>query len=75
VIWSTVPEDGKGHYLAVFNRTDAAQKFALQWNEVGLVSRKAYRLRDLWEHKELEVATSLEVTLQPHACALYRATE
>jgi hypothetical protein len=75
VIWSATPEDGKGHYLAVFNRTDAAQKFALQWNEVGLLSRKAYRLRDLWEHKELGTATSLEVTLQPHACALYRATE
>jgi hypothetical protein len=75
VIWSAAPGDAKGHYLAVFNRTDAAQKFALQWNEVGLAARKAYRLRDLWEQKELGAATSLEITLQPHACALYRATE
>ena len=67
--------NGRGHYLAVFNRSESAQKFALEWNEVGLVSHKAYKLRDLWEHKELGSASSLEVSLQPHACALYRASE
>jgi alpha galactosidase C-like protein len=32
-------------------------------------------LRDLWEHKDLGSATSLKLTLQPHACELYRASE
>ena len=75
VIWSATPADGKGKYLAIVNRTDAAQNFALEWNEVGLVSHKAYSLRDLWEHKELEAASSLKVTMQPHDCVLYRAAE
>jgi alpha-galactosidase len=75
VVWSATPEDGKGHYLAIFNRTDSVQKFALEWNEVGLLSHKAYKLRDLWERKELGSATSLRVTLQPHACVLYRASD
>jgi hypothetical protein len=75
VVWSATPEDRKGHYLAIFNRTDSVQKFALEWNEVGLLSHKAYKLRDLWERKELGSATSLQVTLQPHACVFYRASD
>jgi alpha-galactosidase len=75
VIWSAGPPDGKGRYLAIFNRSESAQQFALEWNEVGLVSNRAYKLRDLWEHKELGTATSLQVTLQPHACVLYRAND
>jgi alpha-galactosidase len=75
VIWSATPGDGKGHYLAVFNRSESAQKFALEWNEVGLVLHKAYKLRDLWEHKGLGSSSSLEVTLQPHACVLYGVSE
>jgi alpha-galactosidase len=75
VIWSATPGDGKGNYLAIFNRMETAQKFALEWNELGLVSHRTYKLRDLWEQKDLGSATSLEVTLQPHACVLYRASE
>jgi len=75
VVWSARPEDGKGHYLAVFNRAEAAQDIALDWNEVGLALHKQYKLRDLWEHKDLGSATSLKVSLQPHACALYRVSE
>ena len=75
VIWSAKPEDGKGHYLAIFNRGDEAQDIAMEWNEVGLVPRKAYKLRDLWEQKDLGSAPSLKLTLQPHACILYRVNE
>jgi alpha-galactosidase len=75
VIWSARPNEGKGLYLAVFNRADRTEKFAVKWNEVGLVSDKPYKLRDLWKHKELGTATSLQVTLQPHACVLYRADD
>lgn len=75
VVWSATPAQGKGRYLAIFNRADSAHKFALEWNEVGLVSHKAYKLRDVWEHKDLGSATSLQVTLRPHACVLYRAED
>jgi len=75
VIWSARPEDGKGHYLAIFNRGDAAEDIDMEWNELGLVTGKGYKLRDLWEHKDLAPATSLKLKLQPHACLLYRASE
>jgi hypothetical protein len=75
VIWSAKPETGDGRYLAVFNRGDEKLEIALQWNEVGLLSGHAYRLRDLWEHKDLGTATSLKLRLAPHACVLYRASE
>ena len=75
VIWSARPEDGKGHYLAIFNRGEAAQTIDLDWNEVGLELHKAYKLYDLWEHKDLASATSLKLTLQAHACVLYRVGE
>ncbi len=72
VIWSAIPEDGKGLYLAVFNRGDQEWGVALQWNEVGLKSGYSYQVRDVWERKELGAATSLNVTLKPHSCVLYR---
>jgi hypothetical protein len=75
VIWSARPEGGKGHYLAIFNRGESVQDIDLGWNEVGLVLGKVYNLRDLWERKDLGSATSLKLTLQPHACVLYRVSE
>jgi len=74
-IWSAKPEDGKGHYLAIFNRSEAAKDIALEWNELGLTAGKGYGLRDLWEHKDLGSARSLKLKLQPHACVLYRTSE
>jgi len=74
VIWSARPEDGKGYYLAVFSRGDSPQTTELAWNEVGLVAGRAYKVRDLWEHTDLGAESSLKLTLQPHACVLYRLT-
>jgi hypothetical protein len=44
VIWSAKPEDGRGHYLAIFNRGERAQNIALEWNEVGLESGKGIQV-------------------------------
>ncbi len=75
VIWSAEPQDGKGRYLAIFNRGDSPLTIDLGWNEVGLVLGKAYNVRDLWERKDLGPATSLKLTLRPHACVLYLVGE
>ena len=75
VIWSARPDDRKGHYLAIFNRGEEADKIQLGWNEVGLNLGMSYKVRDLWEHKDLGRFTLLELTLEPHACALYRVSE
>ena len=74
VIWTAVPQNEKGLYLAIFNRGDHEETIALEWNEVGLELGTSYALRDLWEHKDLGPATSLKLTLQPHACVLYRVS-
>ena len=75
VLWSAKPETGGGHYLAIFNRSDEERGIAFEWNELGLVSDRAYKLRDLWAQKDLGTANSLKLTLKPHACVLYRATD
>ncbi len=75
VVWSAEPQNGRGHYLAIFNRSNAPLKIALRWNELGLVTGKPYLLRDLWTHKNLGAATSLKLKLRPHASVLYRAGE
>jgi len=74
VIWTAVPQNEKGHYLAIFNRGDGTENIALEWNEVGLSLGRSYAVRDLWEHRDLGPATSLKLTLQPHACVLYRVS-
>ncbi len=75
VIWSARPAGGKGHYLGIFNRGESPQDIHLGWNEVGLGLGMAYKVRDLWERKDLGAATSLKLSLQPHACALYRVSD
>jgi alpha-galactosidase len=74
VIWRAAPEDGKGIYLAVFNRGESPLDLKLGWDEVGLQTGQAYRLRDLWERQDLGPADSLALNLQPHACVLYRVS-
>ena len=71
VIWSAQPDSGKGLYLAIFNRGDKAQKIGYKWNELGL-SNESYKVRDLWEHKDLGAARGVSLTLEPHASVLYR---
>jgi hypothetical protein len=71
VVWIAQPSAGDGYYVAVFNVGNLLETVRYPWVDLGL-SGKTYRLRDLWEHKNIGRAKSLTVTLQPHAAALYR---
>ena len=77
VIWTARPASGRSsgrdRYVAVFNISDTAQTVHYAWSVLGLPA-PGYRLRDLWTHKDIGSATSLEITLPPHASVLYRAT-
>jgi alpha-galactosidase len=77
VIWTARPESGRGsgrdRYVAVFNISDTAQTVHYAWSALGL-SAPGYRLRDLWIHKDIGSASSVEIALPPHASVLYRAT-
>jgi alpha-galactosidase len=74
VVWTARPDAGDDRYLAVFNLDEHEQKLHYDWKELGLTGPK-FQLRDLWEHKNLGTATSVSVTLPPHACALYRLSQ
>jgi alpha-galactosidase len=72
--WIASPENGAGHYLAVFNLKDAQQTLAYSWKDLGLKDAR-YELRDLWERKDLGAARSISIKLAPHASVLYRLTQ
>jgi hypothetical protein len=69
-VWVGEKEDGRGNYVAVFNRSDQPQTLHYAWKDLGLKSANG-RLRDLWGHQDLGRADSLEVNLAPHASVLY----
>src|SRR5882762_2315442 len=73
VVWTASPEASKDYYIAAFNISDTAQTVHYTWKDLGL-DAGSYKLRDLWEHKDSPAATSLSVTLPPHASTLYRAS-
>ncbi len=73
-IWTAQPEDGNGHYLALVSRGDKAEHMQYGWDEFGW-KKKSYKVRDLWEHKDLGRQSSLNITVPPHASVLYRISE
>jgi alpha-galactosidase len=70
VVWLSKQASGNGYYLAVFNLSPDAEKVHYDWKELGLTSAE-YRVRNLWERKDLGRAKSMEVMLSSHACVLY----
>jgi len=71
IAWLAKPATGTGYYLAVFNITAQPQKVQYAWKELSLNGAE-YKLRDLWQHKDLVSGKSIDVTLPSHGCALYR---
>ena len=69
VVWTARGSEGKS-YVAVFNLTDSQQTASYSWKELGF-SASGYKVRDLWQKQDLGSATTLKVTLAPHASALY----
>jgi alpha-galactosidase len=73
VVWLAQSESGDGQYLAIFNISESTAVLRYQWKDLGLAG-KVYKLHDLWQHKDLESAGSVTVTLPPHSSALYRVS-
>jgi alpha-galactosidase len=70
-VWTAIATSHKGEYVAVFNVSDAAIREHCSWQELGIPAGK-HVARDLFLHKNLGVVGEIEVTLAPHASALYR---
>lgn len=73
VVWVAEAGQGKGTYLAVFNRGSDVSNIRYTWKELGLRAPQ-YHLRDLWERKDTGKADELNGKLPPHGCLLYRAS-
>jgi alpha-galactosidase len=73
VVWLADAGASDDHYVAIFNVSEASETLRYEWKDLGL-ARKTYKLRDLWDHKNLDAADSLTVTLPGHGSALYRLT-
>jgi alpha-galactosidase len=73
VVWVAQSTTADGRYLALFNLTESSQTLRYAWKELGLTNPK-YKLRDLWERKDLAGSDSISVTLPPHGSVLYAAS-
>jgi alpha-galactosidase len=71
VVWTAEPEEGTGHYIAIFNLADKPQDVTYTWKDLGLPEGN-HAVRDLWARKNLSSATSLKTRLAAHASMLYR---
>ncbi|MCQ8188021.1 NPCBM/NEW2 domain-containing protein [Streptomyces rugosispiralis] len=60
--------------VALFNETDRPQHIATTATGVGLPRATAYRLRDLWAHKDYNTAGAISATVPAHGTVLYRAS-
>jgi alpha-galactosidase len=71
VVWLAQSASENAQYLAVFNPSESTTVVRYEWKDLGLAG-KTYKLRDLWEHKDLGPASALTATLPTHGSLLYR---
>jgi len=57
--------------LVIVNRDSDSQSAKFTFADLGLTAKKV-SLRDLWEHKDIGVATDISVDLKPHASVMYK---
>src|SRR5208282_2770474 len=72
-IWTAQSSTETSFYVAAFNLTSSSQNVQFTWQQLGLPEGK-HAIRDLWEHKDMGSAESLEVQLPTHGTVLYRLT-
>ncbi len=70
VVWISHPDAGAGLYLALFNLTDTQRPISYPLQSLG--GTVSFKVRDLWEHKDLGSIDTLRITVPPHGSKLYR---
>jgi hypothetical protein len=71
VTWMARARKKRESFLAVFNLGDARHTVNIEWKNLALPKEK-YEIDNLWDGKNQRRQASLTVSLEPHACALYR---
>jgi alpha-galactosidase len=76
VVWTSKSSAGiPKKYLAVFNLGDAPLHIDRAYAEYGFVDRAQYKVRDLWQRKELGLQSALTVDLPPHGSIVLSLSE
>jgi alpha-galactosidase len=73
VVWVAQSTLTKTRYLALFNISESSQALQYAWKELGFPAAK-YKLRDLWQRRDVGAAASMEVTVPSHGVVLYRVS-
>jgi alpha-galactosidase len=71
VVWTALPQKGNGYYIAVFNTGDSKLSVDHSWKDLG-IKENVYRIRDLWERKNVNKANRLKILLPPHASVMWK---
>ncbi len=71
-VWVAKAGDGRKRYIAVVNTSEAARDVKVPVAPLGWEAGR-YRMRDVWEGKDVGSATAVTVRLRPHASVLYEA--
>jgi hypothetical protein len=71
IVWVSKPDSGGGWYVAAFNTQPRPRTLTVDWRALELPAA-SYELRDLWQHRDRGVASTLTVRLDAHGAALYR---
>jgi alpha-galactosidase len=75
VVWTSKSSPGGRDYLAVFNLGDAPLHVDRTIAQFGYLERAQYKVRDLWQRKELGVLNSIQVDLPAHGSVVYSLHE
>lgn len=68
IAWTT--KVGEREYLALFNVGDSAAQVDSAFAKYGLSGKAKYRVRDVWEEKDLGVQADVSVPIPAHATVL-----
>jgi alpha-galactosidase len=71
-VWTARSDDASARkYVAVFNLGDSSSSVHLSWDQVGIPTAPL-TARELWTRQTIRKPATLDVTLAPHASAIYQ---
>jgi len=70
VVWVSRSTSANLQYVAIFNLSDRTSRLQYSGKDLGL-DGVSFKLRDLWERRDLGTADAVAVTVPPHGVALY----
>ena len=70
VAWTAQSSTGPSSYLALFNLGDGPVRIEKPFSAYEL-AKDSYKMRDIWERKELDVHTGVSVELPAHGSVLF----